>query len=131
MKRLAILVLLLSILTGCAAKSAKQHGAGISVEMTDSLNVKHLTLIKFVDGEEAFSENVINADNSPFEKGELVWFDVSPSATNSTVELALSYSTKLDGTDANLTEKIDISNANEWVNVTFNKGYYLSLLDKK
>lgn len=49
MKRLAIIFLSLLILTGCSAKSAKQHGEGISVEMADSPNIKHMTLIKYVD----------------------------------------------------------------------------------
>lgn len=131
MKRLVIIFLAILILTGCSAKSAKQHGMGISVEMADSLNIKHLTLIKFVNGKEVISENVINADNSPFEKGEIIWFDISPGSTNSTAELALSYSENLDGTDAKLTKKIDISNASKWVNIKFNKGYYLKLLDQE
>lgn len=78
-----------------------------------------------------FSENVTNADNSPFEKGEVVWFNVSPSATNSTVELAVSYSENLDGTDGQTTEKISVTNANEWVNVKLIEDYHLRMVDMK
>ena len=92
MKKIVVILLAVLIISGCSAKSAEQHGHGISVEMADSLNIKHMTLNMYVDGREVFSENVINANNSPFEKGEIIWFDVSPSATNSTVELTLSYS---------------------------------------
>jgi len=82
-----------------------------------------------VDGKEVFSENVINADNSPFDNGDIVWFDVSPSATNSTVELAISYSENLDGTNAQTTDKINVSNANEWINVELTENYHLKLID--
>ena len=129
MKRLATIILSILILAGCSAKSAEQIGKGISVEVSDPIDVKHMTLIKYVDGKEAFSENVINADNSPFENGDIIWFDVSPSATDSTVELAISYSENLDGTDAQTTEKINVSNANEWINVKFIEDFHLKLID--
>ena len=128
MKKLAVLLLAVLIISGCSAKSAGQHGHGISVEMADSLNIKHMSLIMYVDGKEVFSENVINANSSPFEKGEIVWFDVSPSAPNSTVELTLSYSRNLNGTNEQTTEKIDISNANDWVNLKFTKNNDLQLI---
>ena len=123
MKKLVAILLTVLIISGCSAKSAEQHGHGISVEMADSLNIKHMTLFMYVDG-----KNVINANNSPFEKGEIVWFDVSPTASNSTVELTLSYSRNLNGTNEQTTEKIDISNASDWVNLKFTKNYELQLI---
>ncbi|KOS60197.1 hypothetical protein FJQ98_10995 [Lysinibacillus agricola] len=60
--------------------------------MSDSLNIKHITLITYVGGKEVFSENVINAVNSTFDKGDVIGFVVSPFETKSPVELALSYS---------------------------------------
>ena len=128
MKKLGVILLAVLLISGCSAKSAAQHGHGISVEMAESLNIKHMSLFMYVDGKEVFSEHVINANNSPFEKGEIVWFDVSPSATHSTVEVTLSYSRNLDGTNANTTEKIDISNANDWVDFKFTKNYDLQLI---
>ena len=128
MKKLVLILLAVLIISGCSAKSAQQHGHGISVEMADSLNIKHMSLFMYVDGKEVFSENVVNADNSSFEKGEIIWFDVSPSATNSTVELTLSYSRNSNGTNEQTTEKIDISNASNWVNVKFTKNYDLQLI---
>ena len=128
MRKILLLLLSVLLISGCSAKSAQQHGHGISVEMADSLHIKHMTLTMYVDGSEVFSENVINANNSSFEKGEIIWFDVSPSATNSTVELTLSYSRNLNGTNEQTTEKIDISNANDWVTIKFTKNYELQLL---
>ncbi|QUW23562.1 membrane lipoprotein lipid attachment site-containing protein [Sporosarcina sp. Marseille-Q4063] len=128
MKRFILILLAILVMSGCSAKSAQQHGHGISVEMADSLHINHMTLNMFVNGNEVFSENVINADNSSFKKGEIIWFDVSPRATNSTVELTLSYSRNLNGTNAKTTEKIDISNANDWVTIKFTKNYDLHLI---
>ena len=128
MKKLIVILLTVLIISGCSAKSAKQHGHGISVEMADSLNIKHMSLFMYVDGKEVFSEHVVNADNSSFEKGEIIWFDVSPNATNSIVELTLSYSRNSNGTNEQTTEKIDISNANDWVTIKFTENYDLQLI---
>lgn len=134
MKRLTLLFLSIVILAGCSTpgKSAEQQGHGISIEMSNSLDIKHMTLIKYVNGREVVSENVINADNSSFKKGDITWFDISPSAeSNTKSELAISYDENLDGTNAHKTETIDISNANEWVNVEFTKDFQLRVIDMK
>ena len=134
MKRLTILFLSIVILAGCStpAKSADQLGQGISIEMSNSLDIKHMTLIKYVDGKEVVSENVIHANNSPFKKGDITWFDISPSGeSNTKSELAIAYSENLDGTNAHQTKAIEISNANEWINVEFTKDFQLRVIDMK
>ncbi len=133
MKRLTILFILLVILAGCSAsaKSAEQHGKGISIEMSHSLDIKHMAILMHVNGREVFSENVINADNSPFKKGDITWFDVSPHANkNSTVEIAISYSQNSDGTEVRKTDTIDISDVNDWINIVFKEDYQLEVMDK-
>lgn len=134
MKRLIILLLSIVLVAGCStsAKSAEQHGEGVSIEMSHSLDIKHMTLSVLVNGQEAFSEGVINADNSSFKKGEIIWFDASPHANkDSTVEVALSYSKNSDGTDARKTNKIDISGVNDWVTLKFMKNYQIEVMDKR
>lgn len=128
LKMLSILLMSLLIIAGCSAKSAEQHGSGISVEIAESQNIKHLTIIKYENGKEVFSENVINADTSAFEKGDIVWFDVTPSSNNGTVKLLLEYSQNVDATDSKTTNKIDISNAKQWANVKLEDGQ-LELID--
>lgn len=129
MKKLAILFLSILIIAGCSGKSAQQHGHGISIEMAHSLNIKHMELVKYVNGNEVFRGGVINANGSSFGKGEIVWFDVALSNTNSTVEIAISYSENPNGANAKTTEKINISTATSWVNVKFTKDYQLELID--
>ena len=134
MKPIMILILTMILLAGCSAsgKSAEQHGGGISIEMSHSLEIKHMTIITYVNGIEVFSEGVINADSSPFKEGDIIWFDVAPHANdNSTVKVALSYSKNTDGTDARKTNKMDISDASEWVNIVFTEDYQIEVIDKR
>lgn len=126
---IGIVVLSLFIIAGCSSKSAQQHGSGISVQMDDSLGIKHMTLIMYVNGKEVFSENVINADNSAFEKGEVIWFDDSTFKQDSTVKLEISYSENVNATQSKTTNKLDISNATKWVDVKFNEDYQIELID--
>ena len=128
-KLFTIVALTFLILSGCSAKSAKQQGEGISIEMSESLNIGHITLMKYVDGIEVFSESVIYADNSSFKKGDIIWFDVSPSSPNSTVELAVTYSENVIGSSNKTTPKIEISPADEWVNLKFSSNYQLNLIE--
>ena len=128
-KLLIFATLVVLLLSGCSNSSAKQHGSGISVEMSDSLNIKHMTIIKYVGGIEAERSNVINADSSSFKKGDVTWFDIPLSSTNSTVEIAISYSENADGTNSKTTPKLDISSANKWVNVKFSDNYELQLIE--
>lgn len=128
LKTLTVFLMSFLIIAGCSSKSAEQHGSGISVEIADSQNIKHLTLIKSVGGKEVFSENIINADNSAFEKGDIVWFDVTPSSQNGEAKLELNYSENVNATESKTTYKINISNAKQWVNVKFEDGQ-LKLLD--
>lgn len=131
MKKILLFLFCVMLLSACSAPSAEERDKGISVEMAASQNLKHLTLHLYVNGREIFSENVINANNSAFEKGETVWFDVSPDHPNSTIELALSYSKNLDATNTKTTEKIDVSKASKWVNTKLNADKQLELLDSK
>lgn len=130
-----ILVALL-MLVGCTqqtAKNAKQHGSGISITMGEDLNIKQMQL-KIYEGnlKELFSENVIYADSSEFSKGDVIWFDVSPSIINTdpTISVELSYSENIDGTSAKPTKKIDISNAKQWVNLELNDNYELTITEQ-
>ena len=131
MKKFILIFLSMLILAGCSAKSAQQHGHGISIEMADSLNIKHMKLIKYVNGNEVESQNIINADNSSFAKGEIIWFDVSTYNSNSTVEFAVSYSNNSNGTNERTTEKINVSNENDWINVEFTEEFQLILVDSE
>lgn len=130
--KIKIFVVLLSLfmVAGCAAKSAEQHDSGVSVEMSESLNMKHISLNMYADGSEVFSENVVNADHSTFKKREIVWFDITfNDMANSTLELNLEYSENIDGTEPGITDKLDVSGAEKWINVKFSEDYQLKLVD--
>ncbi|WP_164214685.1 hypothetical protein [Virgibacillus sp. YIM 98842] len=130
--KIKIFVVLLSLfmVAGCSAKSAEQHDSGVSVKMSESLNMKHISLNMYADGSEVFSENVVNADHSTFKKGEIVWFDITfNDMANSTLELNLEYSENIDGTEPGITDKLDVSGAEKWINVKFSEDNQLKLVD--
>ena len=131
-KLLIITAFTILLLVGCAqqpVKTAKQHGKGISIEMGDSLNIKQMSLSKYVNGQEVFSENVVYADSSAFEKGDVIWFDAPPTAKDATIKIALSYSENIDGTDSNTTQKIDVSEADKWIHVQLTKDHELEMIE--
>ncbi|TKI53559.1 hypothetical protein FC756_23325 [Lysinibacillus mangiferihumi] len=133
MRRLIVLCLVGFLLVGCAekGKTAEQFDKGISVEMDNSQDIKLMRLIKFVNGEEVTDENVVNADNTPFKKGQIIWYDIPLDKANSTVEIQIAYSKNDDGTNEKTTEKIDVSEAKKWVNFKLNEEYHLKIIDMK
>ncbi len=133
MRRLIVLCLVVFLLVGCAekGKTAEQLDKGISVEMNNSQDVKLMRLIKFVNGEEVTDEYVVNAENTPFKKGQIIWYDIPLDKANSTVEIQLVYSKSDGGTNEKTTEKIDVSKATKWVNFKLNEEYHLEIIDMK
>ncbi|AHN24226.1 hypothetical protein [Lysinibacillus varians] len=133
MRRLIVLCLVGFLLVGCAekGKTAEQFDKGISVEMDNSQDIKLMRLIKFVNGEEVTDENVFNADNTSFKKGQIIWYDIPLDQANSTVEIQIAYSKNDDGTNEKTTEKIDVSEAKKWVNFKLNEEYHLKIIDMK
>lgn len=129
MKKWVIVLLSILVLVGCSAKTAEQRGEGISMEMADSLHIKHISLIKYVNGQIQVINNVINADNSAFEKGEIIHFDVSPYEINQQGAWAISYSENIDGTNGQITNKLGLSDAQKWVHLQFTEEYELKIID--
>ena len=128
MKRFIVLIFCILILAGCpsAYKSAKDVGKGVSVENQATKTIKHLRIEKYVDGNLIDSEDVINANNSAFKKGEIVIFDI-PVQANEEVEYLVNYSENLDATNEVSTDKIKISPQESWTNLILNKDLQLEV----
>lgn len=131
MKKLMTILLASLLLVGCAGKekTAKEYGGGISVEIAASQKIKHVGLVKYVGGIAGTSDNVINADNSPFKKGQILWFDTPLSEGDSIIKIEVTYSLNTNETEEKTTEKIDISKANKWVNLRLNQDMELEIVD--
>jgi len=131
-KLLTLAVATSLLLAGCIERTnqtAKEHGSGISIEMSDSYNIHQMSLKKYENGVEVFNENVVYANSDPFEKGDVIWFDVSPDAKDRTVTIDLTYSENLDGTDAQITQKLDISEADKFVHVELKDKMELEIIE--
>lgn len=128
MKRLIVLIICILILTGCPStfKSAKDVGQGVSVENQATKTIKHLRIEKYIDGHLTASENVINANNSAFKKGEIVIFDI-PVQVNEEVAYLVKYSENLDATNDVSTNKIEINPQDAWTNLILNEHLQLEV----
>ena len=117
MKKLFIMLIFSFILVGCSEeeKTAKDFGKGVSVEIQANETLKHFSLEKYVNGKLVSSDNVVHADNSPFEKGEIVYFDIPIPQKDEEVEFALAFSGKSEDTDSRSTDKLKIKTGNAWI----------------
>ncbi|MBM7608775.1 hypothetical protein JOD29_002022 [Lysinibacillus composti] len=133
MKKLFILFMVISFaLVGCSdsEKTAKQNGSGISVEIGDNDNIRYLNLTLYVDGLFWGSEEVISEENESFQNQGIFWFN-TPTFQNIDVEIELIYSENMDGTNSQITNKIDITQAKKWVNIKLNDELQLEILEFK
>src|SRR5690606_32945981 len=115
---------------GCSnnekTKTAKQNGSGVSIEIGNNENISYLNFTVYVDGLYWSSEEVISEDNRPFTKGKVIWFD-TPKFENANVEIELSYDDNISRENPHITNKINITEAKEWVNVLLNEDLELEI----
>ncbi|EMR06169.1 hypothetical protein C772_01814 [Bhargavaea cecembensis DSE10] len=109
------------LLSGCGAvKTAADHGSGLSVEMKTGGQYRHVQLIRYENGERVPDENVVNADGSQFEDGEVIWFDIQPGEWKETTAFALSVSTDGTGVGARQTKPVELKDGTSWAHAVFN-----------
>ncbi len=128
MKKLITVFLAILLLFGCAEKTAEQHGKGISVEIgnIDEQEIRYVGItiylneLLFVDG------FVYKEDYGLFQTGDVVWFE-TPIINNKRQEIEVHYSRNADGSYPKTTNKIDITEAKEWVNAKLNDELQLEL----
>lgn len=122
MKRLvpAALAAMMLLLSGCGApKTAEDQGSGLSVEMQTGGQYRHVQLIRYENGEKVPGENVVNADGSQFEDGEVIWFDIQPGEWKETTAFALSVSTDGTGIGARQTKPVELKEGKDWAHAVF------------
>lgn len=124
MKKMMLTAILAAVLliSGCGAeeKTAEDHESGLSVEMQSGGQYRHVQLIRYENGVQVPSENVLNADGSPFEDGEIIWFDVEPEELKSTTAYTLSVSTDGTGIGARQLKPVEME-GNKWAHAVFEK----------
>ena len=123
MRKLVVVLIFACLLVGCSntSKTAKDIGKGISVEIQTNKTLKHVSLEKYVNGTLIATESAINANNSAFEKGEIVIFDIPIDDNGEETEFSLIYSENLDGTNSSATEKINVTSTKTWVHFILNE----------
>ncbi|MGM9920935.1 MAG: hypothetical protein ACI33O_06785 [Bhargavaea sp.] len=113
-------IFILMLLSGCGeVKTAADHGSGLSVEMQTGGQYRHVQLIRYENGEKVPGENVVNADGSQFEDGEVIWFDIQPGEWKETTAFALSVSTDGTGIGARQTKPVELEDGKQWAHAVF------------
>ena len=124
MKKWGMLLLAgLLLLAGCGAngQTAEEHGSGLSVEFTSDPDIRHVQLIQYKEGERVPGMSVMNADGSPFKKGEIILFDMTPAEWSGTTAFAIAYSKDKSGKDVRTTKMEKIPENVTWVNAKFSE----------
>lgn len=128
MKKMLTLIFLTVILAACAdsPKSAKDIGKGISLEIQTDETIYHISFEKYEDGFSIDNGGVINANNSPFERGEIVFFDSATINPNKNTKIIIAYSGNINGTNAKETT-ISFNPSEPWAELILNNQLELEL----
>lgn len=124
MKRWVALCFVAMFLTACAsqAKTAEEIGSGVSVEMEGNLGIQHISLVRYVNGEEAERENVVRADGEAFKQGEILWFDLPASG-----QFEVRYSREKGAADERATRTLTLPEDSSWSHIQLNNKLELEL----
>ncbi|HBW13747.1 MAG TPA: hypothetical protein DEF30_08010 [Proteiniclasticum sp.] len=78
-----------------------------------------------------FSSYELSKENGTFNKGELIWFNVLISDSPPPQEIEVVYGENPDGSDSSLTNRMDITEADQWVAVYLHDDFSIELSDFK
>lgn len=130
MKRFIIVFLSTLLLFGCGGdKTAEQQGTGISVEVGDIKDeqIRYVGITVYLNELLYMDDNIYKDDYSFFQDGDIVWFNI-PIISDKRQEIEVHYSNNPDGSDTKTTNKIDITEANKWVNTKIDNDLRLEIL---
>lgn len=128
MKKFLIIGVALLVLVGCTLKekTAEKHGKGISVEIGDTDNIRYVGITLYAD-RLLFSDDFIYKEEGSFQPGEIVWFDAPVFPGDHFQDIEITYSRNPDGSDTTTTNRINITEAKEWVNTKLTNESQLEL----
>ncbi len=132
MKKIIVMLLAVLLLFGCTnkEKTVEKHGEGISVEIGEIDNIRYVSIRVYME-ELPFSDFSTYKEDGSFNNGEIIWFDVPISQSDYSQEIEVIYSNNPDGSDSATSNRIDITEAKEWVNTELNDKLQLELSDFK
>ena len=132
MKKLSAMILMLLFLTGCTVMNhfTGRDRTGTYIALGDIDDIGYIGDNVYMEGL-IFSSYELSKENGTFNQGEVIWFDVPISDSPYPQEIEVVYGENPDGSDSSLTNRMDLTEADQWVAVYLDDDFSIELSDFK
>ena len=132
MKKLTAMILMLLFLSGCTVMNlfTGRDRTGTYIALGDIDDIGYIGNNVYMEGL-IFSSYELSKENGTFNQGEVIWFDVPISDSPYPQEIEVVYGENPDGSDSSLTNRMDLTEADQWVAVYLDDDFSIELSDFK
>ena len=120
MKKLTAMILMLLLLSGCTVMNhfTGRDRTGTYIALGDIDDIGYIGDNVYMEGLIFFSYE-LSKENGTFNQGEVIWFDVPISDSPYPQEIEVVYDENPDGSDSSLTNRMDLTEADQWALYTW------------
>ena len=120
MKKLTAMILMLLLLSGCTVMNhfTGRDRTGTYIALGDIDDIGYIGDNVYMEGL-IFSSYELSKENGTFNQGEVIWFDVPISDSPYPQEIEVVYGENPDGSDSSLTNRMDLTEADQWALYTW------------
>ena len=120
MKKLTAMILMLLFLSGCTVMNlfTGRDRTGTYIALGDIDDIGYIGDNVYMEGL-IFSSYELSKENGTFNQGEVIWFDVPISDSPYPQEIEFVYGENPDGSDSSLTNRMDLTEADQWALYTW------------
>ena len=132
MKKLTAMILMLLLLSRCTVMNhfTGRDRTGTYIALGDIDDIGYIGDNVYMEGL-IFSSYELSKENGTFNQGEVIWFDVPISDSPYPQEIEFVYGENPDGSDSSLTNRMDLTEADQWVAVYLDDDFSIELSDFK
>ena len=120
MKKLTAMILMLLLLSRCTVMNhfTGRDRSGTYIALGDIDDIGYIGDNVYMEGL-IFSSYELSKENGTFNQGEVIWFDVPISDSPYPQEIEFVYGENPDGSDSSLTNRMDLTEADQWALYTW------------
>ncbi len=120
MKKLTAMILMLLLLSRCTVMNhfTGRDRTGTYIALGDIDDIGYIGDNVYMEGL-IFSSYELSKENGTFNQGEVIWFDVPISDSPYPQEIEFVYGENPDGSDSSLTNRMDLTEADQWALYTW------------
>ena len=120
MKKLTAMILMLLLLSRCTVMNhfTGRDRTGTYIALGDIDDIGYIGDNVYMEGL-IFSSYELSKENGTFNQGEVIWFDVPISDSPYPQEIEVVYGENPDGSDSSLTNRMDLTEADQWALYTW------------